>query len=153
MKRLFFFLFFINIVHLSVAALPDKDLVAILSDATFRSGLKSIRRITFNDGMMLVDMNDGSSTSWNTDWVNCVMFVENEQETAIDGVAFSASFEVKDNILLVDCASTRMQLCMCDGKIVYDGVCTGKTSLDMNSLPAGMYVLKLDGYTYKIINR
>ena len=152
MKRLFLFLFIINIIP--AVATPDKELVVVCSDATSRSSLKSIRRITFNDGMMLVDMKDGSSMSWNTDWVNCVMFGENGLETTVDGVAFSTFFEVKDNVLLVDCsASMRVQLCMCDGKVVYDGVCTGKTCLDMNSLPAGMYVLRLDGCTYKIINR
>ena len=152
MKRLFLFLFIINIIP--AVATPDKELVVVCSDATSRSSLKSIRRITFNDGMMLVDMKDGSSMSWNTDWVNCVMFGENGQGTAIDAVALSAPFEVKDNMLFVDCnVSTRVQLCMCDGKVVYDCVCTGKTCLDMNSLPAGMYVLRLDGCTYKIINR
>lgn len=153
MKRLFLFLFIINITP--AVATPDKELV-VVCDATSRSSLKSIRRITFNDGMMLVDMKDGSSMSWNTDWVNCVVFGESEpgQGTAIDAVALSAPFEVKDNMLFVDCnVSTRVQLCMCDGKVVYDCVCTGKTCLDMNSLPAGMYVLRLDGCTYKIINR
>ena len=152
MKRLFLFLFIINIIP--AVATPDKELVVVCSDATSRSSLKSIRRITFNDGMMLVDMKDGSSMSWNTDWVNCVMFGENGQGTAIDAVALSAPFEVNGNMLFVDCnVSTRVQLCMCDGKVVYDCVCTGKTCLDMNSLPAGMYVLRLDGCTYKIINR
>ena len=152
MKLLFLFLFFINIMPVVVA--PDKELVVVSSDATSRSSIKSIKRITFDDGLMLVDMKDGSSMSWNTDWVNCVMFGENGQETTVDGVALSAPFEVKDNMLLVDCnVSTRVQLCMCDGKVVYDCVCTGKTCLDMNSLPAGMYVLRLDGCTYKIINR
>ena len=152
MKRLFLFLFFINIMP--VVAAPDKELVVVSSDATSRSSLKSIKRITFDGGLMLVDMKDGSSVSWNTDWVNCVMFGENGQETTVDGVALSTFFEVKDKVLLVDCsASMRVQLCMCDGKVVYDCVCTGKTCLDMNSLPAGMYVLRLDGCTYKIINR
>ena len=155
MKRFFLF-FLINAAIASVVAAPDKELVVVSSDATSRSSLKSIKRITFDGGLMLVDMKDGSSMSWNTDWVNCVTFGESEpgQGTAIDAVALSASFEVKDKMLFVDCnASSRVQLCMCDGKVVYDCVCTGKTCLDMNSLPAGMYVLRLDGCTYKIINR
>ena len=154
MKRLFLFLFIINIIP--AVATPDEELVVVCSDATSRSSLKSIRRITFNEGVMIVDMKDGTAMSWDTDWVNCVVFGESEpgQGTAIDAVALSAPFEVKDNMLFVDCnVSTRVQLCMCDGKVVYDCVCTGKTCLDMNSLPAGMYVLRLDGCTYKIINR
>ena len=155
MKRFFLF-FLVNAAIASAAATPDKNIVVKTSDGSATCALKAIRRITFNDGMMLVDMKDGSSMSWNTDWVNCVVFGESEpgQGTAIDAVALSAPFEVKDNMLFVDCnVSTRVQLCMCDGKVVYDCVCTGKTCLDMNSLPAGMYVLRLDGCTYKIINR
>ncbi len=155
MKRLFLFLFFINIMHLPVAAGPDKDLVVITSDATSRSGLKSIRRITFENGVMLVDMKDGSSMNWNTDWVSCVMFGENAgPETSVAGVLQSTVFTVTDNVLQVDCCKlTRIQLCACDGNVVYDGMCSGEFSFDMKALPAGIYLLKLDGATYKILNR
>ena len=156
MKRLFLLLFFINIMHLPVVAHPDKDLVVIGSDATSRCSLKNIRRITFDNGTMLVDMKDGSTFSWNTDWVNCVTLGESEpgQESDIAGVLQSAVFTVADNVLSVDCcAQTRVQLCACDGKVVYDVVCAGAFSLDMATLPTGVYVLKLDGCTYKIINR
>ena len=156
MKRIVLSLFLINAAMVSVAALPDKELVISASDATSSCAIKGIRRITFQDGVMFVDMKDGSACSWNTDWINCVTMGEYEhgEETTVAGVALSAFFEVKDNILLVDCSvSTTVQLCTCDGKVVYDGVCAGKTCLDMNSLPTGMYVLRLDGCTYKIINR
>ena len=153
MKR-FFLLFLINAAIASVAAIPDKDLVVITSGATSTSGLKSIRRITFENGVMLVDMKDGSSTCWNTDWVNCVMFGEKEQETTIEAVAHSTYFEVKENILFINgCAPTKVQLCTFDGKVLLDGVCNGNFSFDMNPLPSGMYLLKLDGHIHKIMNR
>ena len=155
MKR-FFLLLLINTAILSAAAAPDKELVVKSADATSSSALKSIRRITFNQGMMLVDMKDGSSMSWNTDWVNCVVFGDSEpgEETTVDGVTHTAAFWVKYGVLHVNsCSSAAVQLCGCDGKVVYDGICAGELSLDMNSLPAGVYVLKLDGCTYKIINR
>lgn len=155
MKRVFLLLL-INTTILSVAAAPDKELVVMASDATSSSALKSIRRITFNQGMMLVDMKDGSSMSWDTDWVNCVVFGDCEpgEETTVAGVANSVAFSVKDGMLHVNsCSSAAVQLCCCDGKVVYDGLCAGELSLDLNSLPAGVYVLKLDGCTYKILNR
>lgn len=153
MKR-FFLLFLINAAIASVAANPDKDLVVITSGATSTSGLKSIRRITFENGVMLVDMKDGSSTSWNTDWVNCVMFGEKEQETTIDAVAHSTYFEVKENILFINgCAPTKVQLRACDGKVVFDDMCNGNFTFDMSSLPSGIYLLKIDGNIHKIMNR
>lgn len=156
MKRLLLSLLFINAFHLYVAAFPDKDLVVISLDAVSGSGIKSIRRITFNEGVMIVDMKDGTAMSWDTDWVNCVMFrdSEPEHETVVSGVAPPVLFSVKENMLFVDCfVSVRVSLIACDGKVVYDGFCTGEFYLDMSSLPAGMYMLKLDGCTYKIINR
>lgn len=154
--RRFFLLFLMNVAIASAAVLPDKELVINASDATSSCAIKGIRRITFQDGVMFVDMKDGSACSWDTDWINCVTLGEYEpgEETTVAGVALSASFEVKDNILLVDCCvSTAVQLCTCNGKVVYDGVCTGELSLDMNPLPAGIYLLKLNGCAYKILNR
>jgi hypothetical protein len=145
-----------NAAIASFAAIPDKNIVIKTSDGSATCALKAIRRITFEDGMMLIDMKDGSAYSWNTDWVNCVTLGEAESnlETGIVGVLQSAVFTVTDNVLSVDCcAQTRIQLCACDGKVVYDAVCTGAFSLDMATLPAGIYLLKLDCNTYKILNR
>lgn len=155
MKRLFL-LFLINVAIASGAAIPDKNIVVKTSDGSATCALKAIRRITFEDGMMFVNMKDGSAYSWNTDWINCVTLgeYEPEQETGIAGVLQSAVFTVMDNVLSVDCCTlTRVQLCGCDGKVVYDAICTGTLSLDMATLPAGMYLLKLDSNTYKILNR
>ena len=155
MKR-FFLLLLINAAIASTAAVPDKNIVIKTSDGSATCALKAIRRITFQDGTMFVDMKDGSAFSWNTDWVNCVTLGEGTpgQETSVVGVLQSAVFAVADNVLSVDCcAQTRIQLCACDGKVVYDAVCTGAFSLDMATLPAGIYLLKLDSNTYKILNR
>ena len=155
MKR-FFLLLLINAAIASTAAVPDKNIVIKTSDGSATCALKAIRRITFQDGMMLVDMKDGSAYSWNTDWVDCVTLGEGTpgQETSVVGVLQSAVFAVTDNVLSVDCcAQTRIQLCACDGKVVYDAVCAGAFSLDMATLPAGIYLLKLDNNTYKILNR
>ena len=70
MKR-FFLLLLIN-AAIASAAVPDKNIVIKTSDGSATCALKAIRRITFQNGMMLVDMKDGSAFSWNTDWVNCV---------------------------------------------------------------------------------
>lgn len=156
MKRFLLLLFLMNAAIASFAAIPDKNIVIKTSDGSATCALKAIRRITFEDGMMLIDMKDGSAYSWNTDWVNCVTLGEDESnlETGIVGVLQSAVFTVTDNVLSVDCcAQTRVQLCACDGKVVYDAVCTGAFSLDMATLPAGIYLLKLDSNTYKILNR
>lgn len=156
MKRFLLLLFLMNAAIASFAAIPDKNIVIKTSDGSATCALKAIRRITFEDGMMLIDMKDGSAYSWNTDWVNCVTLGEDESnlETGIVGVLQSAVFTVTDNVLSVDCcAQTRVQLCACDGKVVYDAVCTGAFSLDMATLPTGIYLLKLDSNTYKILNR
>ena len=156
MKRFFLLLFLMNAAIASFAAIPDKNIVIKTSDGSATCALKAIRRITFQNGTMFVDMKDGSAFSWNTDWVDCVTLSGSApgQGTSVAGVLQSPVFTVTDNVLSVDCcAQTRVQLCACDGKVVYDAVCTGAFSLDMATLPAGIYLLKLDSNTYKILNR
>ena len=73
--------------------------------------------------MMFVDMKDGSSMSWNTDWVSCVTFGENNpgEETTVAGVVNSAAFTVKGGMLFVNsCNSAAVQLCSCDGSRKYN---------------------------------
>lgn len=154
MKQIVLLLVLIQTAVSSVTAANDKKLVMKTSDGASACAIKDIKCITFEDGVMLVDMKDGSSKRWNADWVNCVMFGEKELETTIDAVAHSTSFVVKENMLLVNgCASMKVQLCACDGKVLLDVVCNGNLSFDMKSLPSGMYLLKIDGCTHKILNR
>ncbi len=156
MKRFLSLLLFIAVVPIVFAALPDKELVVKSANGVVFCTLKNMRSITFNDGNMLVNMKDGSCFSWNTDWVNCITLKENEsgQETGVADAVSSSSFVVKDNLLYVECATcARVQLCAIDGKIFFDDICSGSFSLDMSSLPAGIYILKLDCRIYKILNR
>lgn len=156
MKRLFLFLFFINVVHQSIAAFPDKDLVIMTSNATSSASLKNIRRITFYNGAMLVDLKDGSAIEWNTDWIDCVVFGESEAEMGTDVMTVSscAVFAIDDGVLRVSCeVPVAVRLCSCDGKLVLDDIYSGELSYNMKTLPMGVYVLKLNGCTYKILNR
>ena len=156
MKRFLFLLLFIAAVPVVFAALPDKELVVKTSNGAASYALKNLRRITFNDGAMLVDMKDGSTFCWNTDWVNCVTLKDDEAglETGVADAVLSTSFVVKDNQLRVVCAAcARVQLCAIDGNIFFDDMCSGELSFDMNLLPSGIYILTLDGRTYKILNR
>ena len=88
MKRFLLLLFLMNAAIASFAAIPDKNIVIKTSDGSATCALKAIRRITFQDGMMLVDMKDGSAYSWNTDWVDCVTLGEGTpgEGTSVAGV-------------------------------------------------------------------
>lgn len=156
MKRLLLLLVFINVMQSVVAALPDKELVLNASDGTSTCAVKGIRRITFDNGVMFVDMKDGSQMSWYTELLASVMFgyFEPGQGTDIAGVVQVANFVLDGKMLRVDCCSlTKVQLCTCDGCVVYDGLCIGEFSFDLSTLPTGIYLLNLGGSNYKILNR
>lgn len=153
MKQIVLLLVLIQTAVLSVMAAPDKKLVMKTSDGASACAIKYIKCITFENGVMLVGMKDGSVASWNTDWLDCVMFGDGE-ETGVATVVSPVSFTVKGNVLFIDCSvPATVQLCTFDGKVLLDGVCNGNFSFDMNPLPSGMYLLKIDGCIYKIMNR
>ena len=156
MKRIVLLLVFIGTAFFTVVAAPDKELSVKSSSGTTSCAIKDIKCITFEDGVMLVSMKNGSAVSWNTDWLNCITFESAlpGQETAVMGVALPATFLVRDNVIAVDCCvASLVQLCACDGKVVFEDICTGNFSLDMNALPSGIYLLNIDGRIYKIMNR
>lgn len=156
MKHLVFVLLLIKATIAPVMALPDKELVISGSDGKTACAVKDIRRIVFDDGRMLVDMKDGSLFSWNTDWVNCIMLgsYESKNETTVPVVGMQAFFAVEGSVVRVDSsAPVAVQLSSCDGRVLYGTVCNGRLSFDMCSLPAGIYILMIDGITYKIMNR
>ena len=153
MKQIVLLLVLIQTAVSSVTAANDKKLVMKTSDGASACAIKDIKCITFEDGMMLVGMKDGSVASWNTDRLESVVFMAGE-ETGVTGVVQPAAFTVKDNVLFINCSvPAAVQLCACDGKVLLDVVCNGNLSFDMKSLPSGMYLLKIDGCTHKILNR
>ena len=153
MKQIALLLVLIQTAVFSVTAANDKKLVMKTSAGASACAIRDIKCITFEDGVMLVGMKDGSVANWNTDWLDSVVFGAGE-ETGVATVVSPASFTVKDNLLYVDgCVPVVVQLTTCDGKVLLDGVCNGNLSFDMSSLPSGIYLLKIDGCIYKIMNR
>ena len=153
MKQIVLLLVLIQTALFSAAATPDKRLVMKTSDGATACAIRDIKCIKFKDGIMFVGMKDGSVVSYSTDWLDNVTFSAGE-ETGIATVISPAVFSVRDNVLWVDSSvPVSVQLCACDGKVVFDNMCNGVLSLDMSSLPSGMYLLKLDGSIYKIMNR
>ena len=153
MKQIVLLLVIIQTAVFSVTAANDKKLVMKTSDGATACAIRDIKCITFENGVMLVGMKNGSVASWNTDWLESVVFSAGE-ETGIATVVQPAAFTVKDNVLFINCSvPAAVQLCACDGKVLLDGVCNGNFSFDMRPLPSGMYLLKIDGCTHKILNR
>lgn len=156
MKHIVLALLLIKATIAPVMALPDKELVISGSDGTASCVVKDIRRIVFDDGLMRVDMRNGSFYNWSTDLVDRVLLADYEPdiETSLSGVENEPGFVLSGGVLYIvlPCQSN-VRLTACDGKLFRDAVCVGELSIDMRQLPAGIYLLDIDGRIYKIMNR
>ena len=141
---------------ISAFALPDKEIVIRTADGNSSSLLKEIKCIRFEDETMLLDMNDGSAKSWNTDDVNCITFMYSENgntsSIGITNTAVTFNFDGK-RIFINSHYYLPVLLHSIDGKAVYCQPCCGESVIEMSELPSGIYILNVNGQTYKIVNR
>ena len=156
MRFLLFSLLMLEAFAVQALPAPDKKLVLGTSDGAVEYPVKEIRRITFADGMMSVDMRNGSAFTLGTDSVNSVSFSDYipSGETDVEPVPASPLFTVQQGKIDLNSASlVAVQVYACDGVVIYDTVCRGALSLDMRPFAQGIYILEIDGKIYKITNR
>ncbi len=154
MKRLFTTTFVLLGALLAFAATPDKRLVLKVAEGESCYPLKSIRCLKFSNGVMMLNMNDGSILEWNTGNI-AVMYLEyyegGGEETSIYDAALSSPFEFDGEVLRAGAGS--VVLYTADGRVICSGDYKEGFSFDLASLPAGMYLFELNGKIFKIINR
>lgn len=154
-KVLFFFLLSLFVPALYAARQNDKKIVVKVAEGYSEYPLGSVRCIKFNNGNVVLYLYGNNSETWLSETVKCMLFDEYEStdETSATGI-IGESFRFNGKVLTIESAAPiQVQLFTVEGNLLVDTVCNGSFSLDASAYPCGMYLIVIDGCTYKIINR
>ena len=156
MRRIFCLLFCAaSLPGLFALNLCDKKIVVKSSNGSAEYVVADIRSIKFSNGDLLINMNDGSVATWATDNINIMSFLyyEPSPETGIDEKTLSP-FSISAGVLRVESVvPAQVSFSTVEGKLLFKGNCNGELQLPVSGYPAGIYILCINGTTYKIINR
>ena len=145
MKR---FVLSVCIALSAVTAFSENDNRIVVETATGVSDcrLGKIKCMRFDNDVMLLDMKDGSTKSWNTDDVVRITFGLDNINTSLDLLSANGKFEFVGNELVIRSNAYQPVLLFdSNGKIVYTSSCCGGLVVDMSVYPAGMYLLNING--------
>ena len=156
MKRLVTILLGVVFPMISSAVAPDKRLVIASGDGASGYAVKSIRSLKFCNGTMLLNMHDGSVVECDTESVN-YLFIEDyvpSEETGIGCIETEPVITLENGVLsITGYAVNNVLLSTPSGSVLYNGKLNGTGVLDLSRYPHGVYMLNVNGRTYKIINR
>lgn len=156
MKQLFIILLGIFFSALSFAANPDKRLVVTVGEGVAEYAIKSIRSLKFSNGAMLLNMHDGSVIECDTESVSSLLIEEYtpSEETSADCIESEPALRFNRGVLHISgFSSVDVQLFNPNGSILYSEKFKGNGTVNLSSYPKGVYMLNVNGRTYKIINR
>ena len=140
----------------SAFVFADEDIIIKAADGSSSSLLRNIKSMRFDGNVMLLDMKDGSSKSWSTDDVDCITFTHtgNGNTNSIWGVNVSVAYKADSKKIIINSRYFLFaRLYDLDGKIVCSQACCGESFIDVSHLSVGVYVLNVNGETYKIVKR
>ncbi len=156
MKQLFIILLGILFSALSFAANPDKRLVVTVGGDIAGYAINSIRSLKFSNGAMLLNMHDGSVIECDTESVSSLLIEEYtpSEETNIGCIESEPALRFNRGVLHIsDFSAIDVQLFNPNGSILYSEKFKGNGTVNLLRYPKGVYMLNVNGRTYKIINR
>lgn len=148
------FFLFVALLY-ATASVPDKKIVVKGSDGCAEYAVADIQSIKFSNGNVQLGMKDGSVATWVAESISVMSFLyyEPSQETGIDETAIYP-FSMSAGALVVEVSSTAVvSLSTIDGKQLFNGSCNGELRLPLCKYPAGIYLLVINGRTYKLMLR
>lgn len=137
-------------------ATAQADLVVLERSGAARSFVTTeVRRITFDSGRMCVQSNDGTTHSWEVSAVRkCYFGTAPEVPTPV-GSARAASWKVCGQHLLVSADSEAvLTVHNTEGRLLLmRHVPVGMSAVSLADLPVGVYVVRMNGETLKLMKQ
>lgn len=136
-------------------SLPDKTIVIKSCNGSDEYAVSDILSIKFGSDNMVLGMKDGTVAGWPIDSIDVISFFyyESMPGTGLVEPLFQ-SFSLLNGTLVVEAQfPVFVSLSTIDGKLLYRGNCNGELQLPLIEYGAGLYLLVIDGRTYKITMR
>lgn len=136
-------------------SLPDKTIVIKSCNGSDEYAVSDILSIKFGSDNMVLGMKDGTVAGWPIDSIDVISFFyyESMPGTGLVEPLFQ-SFSLLNGTLVVEAQfPVFVSLSTIDGKLLYSGNCNGELQLPLIEYGAGLYLLVIDGRTYKITMR
>lgn len=143
-------------IGFSAYAAADEDIIIKTADGNSVSSLQGLKCMRFDGDVMLLDMKDGSSKSWSTDDIDRITFTHtgSGNTNSIWGVTAAVTYKSDNKYIVINSRNTLFAwLYTINGKVVHYQACCGESLIDVSHLPAGVYILNVNGETYKIVKR
>ncbi|MBR4988551.1 MAG: hypothetical protein IKY85_01430 [Bacteroidaceae bacterium] len=156
MRKMLLGMLFVLLFSVQAFSAADNGIVVKTVFGISSSSFAEIKCIRFEDGIMVLDMKDGSTKSYDTDNISLMTFgyVDGDGTTSILPFGIVASCRIEGSNLIINASSYQSVLLFTsDGKIVYGTSCCGECVIDMSRFAKGVYVLNVNGQVYKIVNR
>ena len=156
MKKVLSGILFVLLFSVQVFSSTDKGFVVKTVAGISSFPIGEIKCMCFKEGIMVLDMKDGSTKSYDTDNISLMTFgyVDGDGTTSILPFGIVVSCRIEGSNLIINASSYQSVLLFTsDGKIVYGTSCCGECVIDMSRFAKGVYVLNVNGQVYKIVNR
>ena len=151
MKRLMLAL----IVAGSVQAV-HADLVVLERDGTACAlSPENVRSITFDNGRMVVKTVSGTTQTWEVSAVRkCYFGTALELPTGMTTPSATCWTVCGDNVMVNSASASVLTVLNAEGRLVLmQHVVAGKSTVSLAKLPAGVYLVRMNGKTLKLMKR
>lgn len=154
MKKVLSGILFVLLFSVQVFSSTDKGFAVKTVAGISSFPIGEIKCMCFKEGIMVLEMKDGSTKSYDTASVSLMTFSYIDGTTSIFPIDAVASYRIEGSNLIINASSYQSVLLFTsDGKIVYGTSCCGECVIDMSRFAKGVYVLNVNGQVYKIVNR
>ena len=162
MKLKFYFLMLFLSLLGGIAEIKAQSIVIRTSDGTESTDqLTSLHKFTFSNNQLVLSYNDGTSALFDLSSVDKVFFedVMTDVNTALlnDGTTLSLYPNPATDLLLFKNLpedNAAVKIYRMDGKLMLNTQLTSDTpSLDVSTLPNGLYIVKMNDQTLKFIKQ
>lgn len=132
------------------------DLVVLERDGTACSlSPEKVRSITFDSGRMTVKTVDGTMQTWEVSAIRkCYFGAAPEVPTGVSAALASRWVVRGDNVMVSSASASVLTVLNAEGRLVLmQHVVAGTSTVSLANLPAGVYLVRMNGKTLKLMKR
>lgn len=135
----------------SLTALADDYFLNVIANATDSYATASLKKITFENGNVVVTTTAGSSTSYAISSIS-QMYFSSTSASGIGSISNDKSFAWDGTTLSLNGLKGKVQVYQPSGALVASESADSQ-SINLSRLSKGVYVVNVDGQSFKIVKK